>query len=463
METRKYDVVVVGGGSAGIAAAVAAARNGAKTCLVEAGPMIGGELLTGMTIDGALNARGEWIVGGVINDLLKACREMGGFIERLNDFRLIQYVAYDPEILKIAIAQVVYDSGVDVLLYTFADDVVKSGDRIEGVVVRNKNGRTLLSAKSFIDCSGDADLCLMGGAQMLPHDDDGPPQPVSMMFRMAGVENEPLLSFVRDHPTYLAVGESETIRAGRTDAELAQAIYDQGQPCVFFKGDGPFLADAIERGELHKTALIMMQPTSAARKEVCINTTRVSLADPTRPEALSVALRSLVGQVRQCASFLQKNVPGFENASLSGLAPRVGIRETRRIVGDYVLTRDDVFEARKRDDGVAKGCHHIDIHQDGTGQIRIPVRDGGSYDIPLGSLLPKGLSNVAVAGRCLSADRAAHGSARVMGGCMAMGQAVGTLAALSVNQNEKADMRTVGIMRLRNVLRDQDAVLDGVA
>jgi hypothetical protein len=280
---------------------------------------------------------------------------------------------------------------------------------------------------------------------------------------MAGVENGPLLSFVRDHPEYLAVGESEAIRAGRTDAQLAQAIYDQGQPCIFLKGDGPFLAPAIERGELHRTALIMMQPTSPARKEICINTTRVSLPDPTRPEALSVALRALVGQVRQCASFLQKRVPGFENASLSGLAPRVGIRETRRIVGDYVLTRDDVFEARKRDDGVAKGSHHIDIHQDGTGQIRIPVRDGGSYDIPIGSLLPKGLVNVAVAGRCLSADRAAHGSARVMGGCMAMGQAVGTLAALSVNQNEKADMRAVGIMRLRNVLRDQGAVLDGVA
>lgn len=463
METRQYDVVVVGGGSAGIAAAVASARNGARTCLVEAGPMIGGELLTGMTIDGALNARGEWIVGGVVHDLLAACREMGGFVEKLNDWRLIQYVAYDPEILKIAIAQVVYDSGVDVLLYSFADDVVKAGDRIEGVVIRNKNGRTLLAAKSFIDCSGDADLCLMGGAAMLPHDDDGPPQPVSMMFRMAGVENEPLLAFVRDNPDYVAVGESEAIRGGRTDAEITQEIYRQGQPCVFFKGDGPFLAPAIARGELHRTALIMMQPTSAARKEVCINTTRVSLPDPTRPEALSLALRTLVGQVRQCSLFLQRNVPGFENATLSGLAPRVGIRETRRILGDYVLTRDDVFEARKRDDGVAKGSHHIDIHQDGTGQIRIPVSDGGSYDIPLGSLLPEGLSNVAVAGRCLSADRAAHGSARVMGGCMAMGQAVGTLAALAVNQNNRADLRTVSVGRLRNVLREQGAVLDGVA
>jgi ribulose 1,5-bisphosphate synthetase/thiazole synthase len=463
MQTKQYDVVVVGGGSAGIAAAVSAARNGARTALVEAGPMIGGELLTGMTIDGALNARGEWIVGGVAHDLLKACRSMGGFVEKLNDWRLIQYVAYDPEILKIAIAQVVYDAGVDVLLYSFADDIVRDGDRVEGVIIRNKNGRTLLTAKAFIDASGDADLCAMAENPMLPHDGTGNPQPVSMMFRMAGVETEPLLAFVRDNPSYVAVGESETIRGGRTDAEITQEIYRQGQPCVFFKGDGPFLAEAIARGELHPTALIMMQPTSAARKEVCINATRVSLKDPMRPEALSGALRTLVEQVRQCSTFLQKNVPGFERATLSGLAPRVGIRETRRIEGDYILTRDDVLQARKRDDGVAKGSHHVDIHQDGTGQIRIPVADGGSYDIPLGSLLPKTLSNVVVAGRCLSADREAHGSARVMGGCLSMGQAAGTLAAMSIHGNARAETRSVSVGRLRGVLREQGAVLEGTA
>ncbi|MBM0205421.1 FAD-dependent oxidoreductase [Micromonospora sp. STR1s_5] len=463
MQTKEYDVVVVGGGSAGIAAAVAAARNGAKTALVEAGPMIGGELLTGMTIDGALNARGEWIVGGVAHDLLDACRKMGGFVEKLNDWRLIHYVAYDPEILKIAIAQVVYDSGVHVMLYTFADDVVRSGDRVTGVIVRNKNGRTLLVAKSFVDASGDADLCAMAGGEMLPHDGEGNPQPVSMMFRMSGVETEPLLAFVRDNPDYVAVGESEAIRGGRTDAEITQEIYRQGQPCVFFKGNGPFLSKAIERGDLYPTALIMMQPTSNARKEVCINSTRVSLPDPMNPDSLSTALRSLVEQIRECSSFLQKHVPGFEKATLSGVAPRVGIRETRRILGDYVLTREDVLEARKRDDAVAKGSHHVDIHQDGTGQIRIPVADGGSYDIPLGSLLPKRLANVSVAGRCLSADRAAHGSARVMGGCLGMGQAAGTLAALSVRQNAAAETRSVGVMRLRNVLREQGAVLDGVA
>jgi hypothetical protein len=187
----------------------------------------------------------------------------------------------------------------------------------------------------------------------------------------------------------------------------------------------------------------------------------VSLKDPLSPTLMAGAMRTLVSQVLQCSRFLKANAPGVENATLSGIAPRIGIRETRRVEGDYVLTEADVLGARKRNDGVAKGCHHVDIHQDGTGQIRIPVADGGSYDIPLGSLLPKGLRNVVVAGRCLSASREAHGSARVMGGCMAMGQAAGTLAALATQQNSKSDVRAIGVTRLRQTLIQQGAVLEG--
>jgi hypothetical protein len=283
-----------------------------------------------------------------------------------------------------------------------------------------------------------------------------------MMFRMAGVETGPLLDFVRENPESVAVGESEAIRGGRTDREIVEEIHRQGQPCVFFKGDGPFLGGAIARGEMFPTALIMIQPTSAARKEVCINATRVSLKDPMATAELGGALKTLMNQVRQCAGFLRARAPGFENAALSGIAPRIGIRETRRIAGDYVMTAEDVLEARKSPSGVAKGCHHVDIHQDGTGQIRIPVTGGGSYDIPLASLLPRGLENVAAAGRCLSASREAQGSARVMGSCMAMGQAVGTLAAMAVSAgNGGTPLRAVGAERLRSVLKAQGAIIEG--
>ena len=463
MKVQHYDVIVLGGGSAGIAAAIAAARNGARTALVEAGPMLGGELLTGMTVDGAINGRGEDTVGGVLNDLLQACRDMGGFVAKLNDWRLIQYIAYDPEIMKIAIPRVVFDAGVTVLLQTFAEEVVQTGGKISGLVVRNKGGRQLLTASAFVDASGDGDLCAMAGAEMLSVGHDEKPQPMSMMFRMADVDTAKLLDYVREHPECVAVGESDAIRGGRTDREITEEIYRQNQPCVFFKGDGPLLGDAIARGDMFPTALIMIQPTSEARQEVCLNATRIALDEPTRPDNMATALRVLSAQVLQCADFMRKSVPGFADASISGMSPRIGIRETRRVVGDYILTEDDVLQARKRDDGVAKGCHHVDIHQDGTGQIRIPVADGGSYDIPLASLLPKGLDNVVIAGRCLSASREAQGSARVMGSCMAMGQAAGSLTAIAVTQSNHANVRDVPVERLRHALKEQGAILEGTA
>ncbi|WP_048647339.1 FAD-dependent oxidoreductase [Nitratireductor soli] len=461
IDHQPYDVVVVGAGSAGVAAAISAAEAGARTALVEAGSMLGGELLTGMTIDGAINARGEQISGGILDKLMERCEALGGFVRKLNDWRLIQYFAYDPEIMKIAVPQLVHEAGVEVYLHTYAEDIVMHDGRIDGVMVRNKSGKSLLTAKVIIDCSGDGDICAAGGGEFLPAGEEERMQPVSMMFRMAGVDSAALLEFVRRHPEYVAVGESEAIRGNRTDAELVEEIRRQGQPCVFFKGDGPLLEQAIAGGELYPTALIMIQPTSEARREVCINSTRVTLDNPMRTRELSGALGELMRQVHQCMSFLQQRVPGFESATLSGLAPKMGIRETRRVAGDYVLTSQDVRVGRKREDGVAKGCHHIDIHQEGTGQVRIPVADGGSYDIPFDCLVPRNLKNVLVAGRCFSAEREAHASARVMGGCLAMGQACGVAAAMACGRNAEFDVRDTDVFALRRRLTEIGAVLEG--
>ena len=154
-------------------------------------------------------------------------------------------------------------------------------------------------------------------------------------------------------------------------------------------------------------------------------------------------------------------MPGFEQAVFSALAPRIGIRETRRILCDTVLSDDDVAEARKREDGIAKGAHEIDVHLAGTGHHRRPIKGGGSYDIPYSMLLPRGIANMYVVGRCMSATRVAHSSARVMGTCLAMGQAAGTAAAMIVSSNAPADVRSVQVSRLRDVLRSHGAVLEG--
>lgn len=453
-------MVVLGAGAAGIAAAIAAARSGARTVLVEAGPMPGGELISGMAIDGALNGRGEWVLGGVGRELVRECRALGGFAEALCDFRLIWYVCIDPEVMKVAVLRMLAKAGVRLLLHTVAVAVDVEGPHVRAVHLLNKAGRARLSAGWFVDGSGDADLVRAAGGEVLHGGPGGEFQPVSMMFRMAGVENGALLRFLREHPEHFALGESDAIRQGRTDAQLAAATQEQGHPTVFLKGDGPLLAQAIAGGHMYPTALIMVQPTAPARGEVCLNSTRVGGVDGTDTARLSASLPTLSDQVMQCVAFMRQSVPGFGHAHFSGMSHRVGVRETRRIVGREALSEADVLAARKRDDGIAKGSHHVDIHQSGAGQIRIPVRDGGSYDIPWGCLLPRGLANVVGAGRVVSADRGAHGSARVMGPCLGMGHAAGAACAMALDAG-LSDLAQLEVGALRGRLQAEGAVLDG--
>jgi hypothetical protein len=457
-----YDVVVVGGGCAGVAAAISAAKSGARTLLIEAGTMIGGELITGLPVDGAMNARGEWIVGGSMKEILEEHARLGGYIGPVKDWRLIWYVCIDPEIMKVAVSNVVRRHGVHIWLYSFAEDVVVDKGEVTGIVVLNKRQRTLVTADVFIDCSGDGDIAMMAGAETMVSNEKGEFQPLTMLFRISGVKSEPLLRFCIDQPENLAVGESEWMGADLTPRECAQKLYEQGQPAIFFKGDGPLIQEGIRSGKLkYETALIGLIPVSNERGEVSINTTRIANIDATDTVKLSDAFGTLVDQVWSCVAFMRSSVPGFEDAHFSGLSHRVGIRETRRIRGDTVLTGDDVLNARKRDDGIGKGAHHIDIHQDGIKQVRIPVKHGGSYDMPYDMLIPRGVKNVYVAGRCMSADREGHGSARVMGPCMAQGDAAGLGAVMSMALNDRGDLRGVQVGRLRDGIRAMGGIVDG--
>lgn len=458
-----FDVVVLGGGAAGIAAAAAAARNGRRTLIIEAGNMLGGELLSGMSLDGVLNARGEYVVGGFSEELFDECRKMDGFLGPIHDQRLICYVCVDPEVMKIAVARVLERHGVVPWLSSFAEDVVVRDGSVTAIMVINKSGRTLVTAEHFIDCSGDGHIAALAGAPFEMSDSSGDLQPLSLMFRMSNVDNAALLRFARDNVPSLAVGESDYIRGNRSDEELVDLLVKQGEPSLFFKSEGPFLGDAIRRGDLAPTALIMLQPTSRARREVCVNATRVGgNIDGTDTAAVSATVSTLMEQVWQTATFLKRSLPGFEHAVFAGLAPRVGVRETRRIMGEYLLTKEDVVSGRKFPESVvAKGAQHVDIHQSGTTQIRIPIANGGSYDIPFGCLLPKTLKNVMVAGRCLSATREGMGTARTMGPCMAMGQAVGTAAAMCAAKGH-GDVRELNVSDLQKKLKAQGAVIDGV-
>src|SRR5882757_9507469 len=228
-----YSIVVLGGGAAGVTAAATAAKCGHRTLLIEAGPLVGGELISGMPVDGAVNARGEWILGGMGREFFDECKGLGGYIGPINDHRLIYYVAFDPEIMKMAIVNVLDRYGVDLLLHTFVHQVRAGEGEVHSVFVTNKSGITEIRAEIFLDCSGDGDLATLAGADFSKGGDKGEFQPISLMFRLSNVETEPLLSFVKTNPGYFALGESEVIRANRSDEELAASLYEQGQPAVF--------------------------------------------------------------------------------------------------------------------------------------------------------------------------------------------------------------------------------------
>lgn len=451
---------MVGAGAAGTVAALAAGQAGARVALVDAAPFPGGELVCGLPLDSCVNPRGEWIQGGVICDLFGRLDDAGGYLGPVFDWRTMYAVCVDPELFKLVIVDALAEASVRLHLQTIVDDVVTDGTgRVIALDTVTRGGRLRLTAPVVIDCSGHADIVARAGAGVEKSDSSGLLQPISLVYRLAGVDFDAYMSFVRDHPEEFLLAENPVI--GLTPAQAAAKAYEIGLPHVALSCDGPLLAGAIATGEMYPCTFVFTWPTNIARGEVGLNTTRIAGVDATDTSQVNAAWPELVQQVHTGTSFARKNLPGFENVQLAAVAPRPGIRETRRIVGDDRLADEDVITGRKRSDGIGKGSHHVDIHGAGTDQLRIPVANGGSYDISWGTLLPQ-LSNVLAAGRCLSSERGANGSARVMGSCAATGQAAGLAGAL-VAQRGLTDVRELDVVELRDQLRGTGAVLDGTA
>ena len=452
-----YDVAVIGGGSAGLCAAVAAAQNGAKTILVESTGGIAGDLTSGLPIDGCRSTCGEWIIGGVPRALFDECEAYGGYVGSIFDKRSLWVVMLNPRVAGFAALRLLKKSGADFLPYTQVFQVERSGGSITSVTAVNKGTQIKLNAKVYIDCTGDGDVAALADLPFEFGSELGETQPVSIVFQMRNVDSGKLMEFVRDNADSLGLGENPL--NDKSGDELAMELYEAGVPKIFFSGAGKMLQKAMKDGSMYQCSMLTVTPNSKDYSCVTINTTRVVLEDPTDGMALGKAMYDLSEQTDMAVKFLIENVCGFENAYFDGSAPRLGVRETRRIIGEEILCVDDVMHAKKREDGVAKGGHEVDIHGEGQNHIRRAIDNGGSYDIPYKCLIPKEMDNMLMAGRCLSADRGAHSSARVMGSCMAMGQAVGTAAAMSIK--EGISVRDVDIQTLRKTLKEQGAVLDG--
>lgn len=413
------DVLIVGGGPSGIMAAEAAAGNGLKVMLVESKSFLGGNLTMGLPILGFLGQKGNLITQGLAQKFIdKLAAKNAASAHRPCPLH-VSLTIVDSEEIKTTALEMLLGKNVEILFYTFCTDVIKEGNKVTGVIVESKSGREAIMAKTVIDCTGDADVAYRAGVQCKKGNENGGMQPPTLMFCMKGVNVEKLRLSIADNPE----------------------IYDMDTiPNEFFRKDDNFITVGL-RGNIkraqkdglkiptERTILI----TGLADDEIWVNMSRISGVDGTDAESLTHGEIEGRRQMKDIRRYLVEYVPGFENAYLDRVAPFLGIRETRRIVGKYVLTQDDILNCRRFDDAIAVASYPIDIHHPQGGGCTL-MWCGDCYDIPYRCLIPENIENLIVAGRSISTTHEALSSIRVMAPCMLMGEAAGRAAKIAVKK-----------------------------
>jgi len=442
------DVLVVGGGPAGIGAAVGAADAGARVVLAERYGFLGGNATAALVMPlmsfhtqqpvaeqrGATtllptdHGPGEPVIAGVLKRFMEKLVTTGGAIAP--SLATGYVVPFDPEWFKLVALELLDEAGVQFLFHALASGVIEDKSKVQGVVFETKSGPLAIRARVVIDCSGDGDIAVQAGA---PHEvgrADGLVQPMTLMFRIAEFERAAFDAYVRENP------------------KEWRGVH----------GLWALVRRATQEGRLELPREDMLFFATPHEREVSVNSTRVTRVLGTDVWDLSYAEWHSRMQMRQIAAFLRRYVPGFERSYVVQSGVNVGVRETRRILGDYQLTAEDVLSARKFDDAIARGSYPVDIHNPkGSGTVLKRLPPGEAYDIPLRCLLPRGTEGLLVAGRCLSGTHEAHSSYRVMPIVMATGQAAGVCAALAARR--AVSPRSVSVKEVQAELRRQGASL----
>jgi hypothetical protein len=425
MSVTNYDVIVVGGGPSGIAAALASARIGAKTLLVERYGFLGGAG-TAMMVNpwmsywagvGKNRDGQDQLIFGVLEELINGMKAMGAYGTPMAK------TAFDPEALKVVAERLCLDAGVTLLYHSFLGSVQtnEEGTVIQSITIANKAGLVPFTASVYIDTTGDADLSAMAGAYVEKgRAVDSLSQPMTLNFRMANVDIERMPD----------------------RAEITRLFLE-----------------AKERGEVNCPRENVLYFHTTQTGVIHFNTTRIILKDATDPWQLTEAEIEGRRQVQELARFLIKDVPGFEHAYLQTTAPQIGVRESRRVVGEHMLTAEELMTPSRFDDAIARAAYPIDIHNpSGEGTIIQRLKPGDWYEIPFRCLIPKKIENLLIGGRPISATHEAHSAIRVQPIAMAIGQAAGTAAALCVK--ERVAPRQVNVRSVQESLNLQGANLE---
>ena len=420
------DVVVAGGGPAGVGAALAAARNGASVLLIEQRGYLGGmATVSQVPAFCPYTDHVKPVIRGIGLEILDDMKQKmeASFQKEWQDE--LDWVPIDAEVLKRLLDHKVAEAGVKVLYHTFVGHVVQQDGMVEAVVIHNKSGTQAVKAALFIDATSDADLTHLAGGQVVKGGDDGELQPGTMCFVLNNLDRKKFLAGADTHGSDLkhAINKAKSEGRLRVARDWAGISWLNDHTAGFNFGhvfgiDGSN-ADDLTRGAIEGRAL-----------------------------------------VEHITEWLRESIPGFEHAFLTLTGEQIGIRETRRIVGDYIVTADDFLKCRSFPDDIARNAYFIDIHmaKPTSGMTMVHLPPGESHGIPYRALLPVGIDNVIVAGRAISTDRATQGSTRVMPNCFAMGEAAGTAAAILAEQGLRKT-RAVDIETLQRRLVRQGAWL----
>ena len=449
-KTYDTDVLVVGGGPAGVCAAVAAAREGVKVMVVETAGFLGGmatRSLVGPFMTCYDAAGEEMIIRGLFEEVVDRMVAKGGAIHPKDVRATTPYSAwitaghdhctpFEPEIMKVVLDEMVEEAGIKVLFHTDFVEPVMKGNAIRGAVISNKAGFQLVNAQVVVDCTGDGDVAFRAGVPCHFGNANGKPQPSTMFFHINNVDYKKLEADVEKHLHEFR----------KVDGVSYRALHW-------------WVAEAEKAGEWDIARKSVNIYKCVQPDEWAVNCSRISNVDATDPESITDA--EMIGrkQVQQLMHFFHKYVPGCENATLMATGSHIGIRESRHVEGDYILTAEDLLSATVFEDSVFLAASAVDVHG-GGGAMKTQyttLTAGRWYGIPYRSLLPKGVEGLLVAGRCLSATSDAAGAIRVMPPAMAMGQAAGTAAAIAVKGS--VTPRGVDVPTLVNTLKNNKVFL----
>lgn len=408
-----FDVVVAGGGIAGISAAVKAAREGVKVLLIEQYGFVGGMSTAGMVSPFMKHSiNNEILVRGIFEEIELEMRKRNGMID--NGFYASAFRNASYNLLK--------NSGAKILVHTLITKVNRDENKIKSINCLLFGEEIEIEAKIFIDTTGDAQIVYLGNFPYVKGDEEtGKLQALTLFFRMGGIDFNKALDYVKNH--------KEDFFSWMTyDFDLNKIISVAGYFNIVKK--------AISEGRLSEDVNYIFYTTLPDSGEASFNTSNILGLDGSTSYDLTKA--ELIGrnQVWQVVKVLQNDIPGFENSYLIETAIQVGVRETRRAIGDYVVTEEDIVHCHKFDDAIARGSYGIDIHGQKDEQSRLDkMPENDFYEIPLRALIVKNAENLLVAGRNVSATRKAHGALRIMPTSAAMGEAAGAFAAVAICKN----------------------------